>query len=84
MPAEVGASGRPVQGPLLWTLGVLPLVLLGGLLGLMLWSGPADALRGEESPPVEDLAFQRVELGPDGIIAAWGSRIFFHGPAPCG
>jgi zinc transporter, ZIP family len=76
VPAEVGASGRPVQGPLLWTLGVLPLVLLGGLLGLMLWSGPADALRGEEYPPVEDLAFQRVELGPDGIIAT----VFNDGP----
>ncbi|MDE0828251.1 MAG: hypothetical protein OSB03_03515 [Vicinamibacterales bacterium] len=76
MPAEVGASGRPVQGPLLWALGVLPLVLLGGLLGLMLWSGPADALRGEEYPPVEDLVFQRVELGPDGIVAT----VFNDGP----
>jgi zinc transporter ZupT len=60
----------------LWALGVLPLVLLGGLLGLMLWSGPFDALRGEEYPPVEDLAFQRVELGPDGIIAT----VFNDGP----
>ncbi len=76
MPAEVGASGRPIQGPLLWVLGVLPLVLLGGLLGLMLWSGPADALRGEEYPPVEDLVFQRVELGPDGIVAT----VFNDGP----
>jgi|TARA_B110000116_G_scaffold202945_1_gene177980 zinc transporter ZupT len=55
---------------------VLPLVLLGGLLGLMLWSGPADALRGEEYPPVEDLVFQRVELGPDGIVAT----VFNDGP----
>jgi ZIP family zinc transporter len=76
VPAEVGASGRPIQGPLLWVLGVLPLVLLGGLLGLMLWSGPADALRGEEYPPVEDLVFQRVELGPDGIVAT----VFNDGP----
>jgi zinc transporter ZupT len=60
----------------LWALGVLPLVLLGGVLGLMLWSGPFDALRGEEYPPVEDLAFQRVELGPDGIVAT----VFNDGP----
>ena len=76
MPAEPVAAGRPVRGPVLWALGVLPLVLLGGLLGLMLWSGPFDALRGEEYPPVEDLAFQRVELGPDGIIAT----VFNDGP----
>ena len=76
MPAESVAAGRPVRGPVLWALGVLPLVLLGGLLGLMLWSGPADALRGEEYPPVEDLVFQRVELGPDGIVAT----VFNDGP----
>jgi len=76
VPAESVAAGRPVRGPVLWALGVLPLVLLGGLLGLMLWSGPFDALRGEEYPPVEDLAFQRVELGPDGIIAT----VFNDGP----
>jgi ZIP family zinc transporter len=76
VPAEVGATGPPVRGPVLWALGALPLVLLGGLLGLMLWFGPADALRGEEYPPVEDLAFQRVELGPGGIIAT----VFNDGP----
>ena len=76
MSAESGTARRPVQGPLLWALGVLPLVLLSGLLGLMLWSGPSDALRGEDYPPVEDLAFQRVELGPDGIVAT----VFNDGP----
>jgi ZIP family zinc transporter len=76
VPAEVGATGPPVRGPVLWALGALPLVLLGGLLGLMLWFGPVDALRGEEYPPVEDLAFQRVELGPSGIIAT----VFNDGP----
>lgn len=76
MTAKPGAVDRPVRGPLLWALGVLPLLLLGGLLGLMLWSGPSDALRGEEYPPVEDLAFQRVELGPDGIVAT----VFNDGP----
>jgi ZIP family zinc transporter len=76
VPAEPVAAVRPVRGPVLWALGVLPLVLLGGVLGLMLWSGPFDALRGEEYPPVEDLAFQRVELGPDGIVAT----VFNDGP----
>ena len=76
MPAEPGATDPPVRGPVLWALGALPLVLLGGLLGLMLWFGPADALRGEEYPPVEDLAFQRVKLGPGGIIAT----VFNDGP----
>lgn len=76
MPVEVGATGPPVRGPVLWALGALPLVLLGGLLGLMLWFGPVDALRGEEYPPVEDLVFQRVELGPSGIIAT----VFNDGP----
>lgn len=52
-----------------WGRALLPLVLLSGLLGLIYWNGPADALRGEDFPPVEELAFQRVVLGPDGIVA---------------
>ncbi len=82
MPPEVrgaaSAAGRPVRGPLLWALAALPLVLLGGLLSLLLWSGLADALRGEGYPPVENLAFQRVELEPDGILAT----VFNDGPDP--
>ena len=52
-----------------WGRALLPLVLLSGLLGLIYWNGPADAVRGEDFPPVEELAFQRVALGPDGIVA---------------
>ncbi len=76
--AAAPAADRPVRGPLLWVLAALPLVLLGGLLGLMVWSGPADLLRGEAYPPVEDLAFQRITLGPDGIVAT----VFNDGPDP--
>ena len=30
-----------------WGRALLPLVLLSGLLGLIYWNGPADAVRGE-------------------------------------
>ena len=72
-----GGTGR-VRGVTLWALAVLPLVLLGGLLGVLFWSGPLDAVRGEGYPPVEKLAFQRVELGPEGIVAT----VLNDGPDP--
>ena len=49
-------------------LALLPLVLLGALLGGIVWSGPADAVRGDNVPPVERLTFQRVTLEPGGIV----------------
>ena len=51
-----------------WGIAVLPLLLLAGLVGLIVWSGPADAVRGDDFPPVEELRFQRVMLGADGIV----------------
>ncbi len=75
--AGAGRVGRP-SGARLWALAVLPLALLGGLLGVLAWSGPFDALRGEGYPPVEELAFQRVELGPVGIVAT----VLNDGPDP--
>ena len=57
---------------------MLPLVLLAGLLGVLFWSGPADAIRGEGYPPIETLAFQRVALGPDGMEAT----VLNDGPDP--
>ena len=75
--AGAGRVGRP-SGARLWALAVLPLGLLGGLLGVLAWSGPFDALRGEGYPPVEELAFQRVELGPVGIVAT----VLNDGPDP--
>ena len=50
-----------------WLVALSPLVLLAALLGVIVWSGLADALRGD-FPPVEQLTFQRVALDPDGII----------------
>lgn len=51
-----------------WLLALLPLVLLAGLLAVIVWSGPADAVRGENYPPVERLTFQRVMLEPGAIV----------------
>ena len=67
---------RGTRGGVFWFFAVLPLVLLGGLLWLMSRSGAAEAVMGEGYPPVEKLAFQRVELGPDGIVAT----VFNDGP----
>jgi len=51
-------------------LALLPLVLLGALLAVIVRSGPADAVRGEQFPPVERLTFQRVTLEPGAIVAS--------------
>ena len=48
----------------------LPLALLGVLLAVIVRSGPADAVRGENFPPVERLTFQRVILEPGAIVAS--------------
>ena len=52
-----------------WAVAVLPLLLLAGLVAFIVWSGPAEAVLGDEYPPVEELTFQRVTLGQDGIVA---------------
>src|SRR5688572_24652100 len=49
-------------------LAVAPLLLLGALLVVIVRSGPADAVRGENYPPVERLTFQRVTLSPGAIV----------------
>jgi len=51
-------------------LALLPLALLGVLLTVIVRSGPADAVRGENYPPVERLTFQRVVLEPGGIVVS--------------
>ena len=61
MRAELG-GGR-------WLLALLPLVLLAALVAVIVWSGPADALRGDGYPPIERLTFQRVTLEPGAIVA---------------
>ena len=50
-------------------LALVPLVLLGALLAAIVWSRPADAVRGVNVPPVERLTFQRVTLEPGAIVA---------------
>jgi zinc transporter ZupT len=74
--ARARRAGRARVG--LWLAAASPLVLLALLLVAIVRTGPADALRGEGVPPVERLAFQRVELGPDGITAT----ILNDGPDP--
>jgi zinc transporter ZupT len=61
----------------LWLLGLLPLVLLGGLVALVLRTGLADAVRGD-APPIEVLNFQRVELVPEGLVV----EVLNDGPDP--
>ena len=52
-----------------WLLAALPLVLLAGLLAVIIYSRPADSVRGGNVPPVERLTFQRVTLEPGAIVA---------------
>jgi zinc transporter, ZIP family len=65
-------------GRLTWLIAVLPLVLIAALVALVVRLGPADAVRGENLPPVERLAYQRVTLGPEGIFAT----VVNDGPDP--
>ena len=70
--ARSGAIGDPLAASTTsrWGLALLPLVLLAGLLAIITWSGPADAVRGENYPPVERLSFQRVTLEPGAIVVS--------------
>jgi ZIP family zinc transporter len=72
------ARVQPRLGANVWLIAVLPLILLAGLVLLLLRWGPAEALRGDGYPPVERLAFQRVTLDSDGILAT----VMNDGPDP--
>jgi zinc transporter, ZIP family len=61
-------AADPVGRPNL-LLALVPLVLLAALIAVVIWSGPADAVRGDGVPPVERLTFQRVTLEPGAIVA---------------
>jgi len=50
-------------------LALLPLALLAALLTVIIRSGPAESVRGDDYPPVERLTFQRVTLEPGFIVA---------------
>jgi zinc transporter ZupT len=77
-PARAGQASRSKQPLRLWLLALLPLLLLAGLIALVVRTGPATALMPEGVPPIERLAFQRVELGQDGIVAT----VLNDGPDP--
>jgi zinc transporter ZupT len=59
-------------------LALLPLVLLAGLLVWIVRSGPVEAIRGGEVPPVEVLRVERVELTPGEILVS----VLNDGPDP--
>jgi ZIP family zinc transporter len=59
-------------------LAALPLVLLAALLAAIVWSGPSEAIRGDNVPAVERLTFQRVTLEPNGIVV----NVLNDGPDP--
>ena len=63
---------------------LLPLVLLGILLTVIVRSGPADSVRGENYPPVERLTFQRVTLEPGGIVNVTHPVPVGRGRGACG
>jgi zinc transporter ZupT len=52
---------------MVWLLALVPLVLLGALLAVIVGMGPSELVRGDAVPPVERLAFTRVELAPGEI-----------------
>lgn len=58
-------------------LALLPFVLLAGLVWLLVATDPLETLRGD-TPPVEELVFQRVALSGDGIEA----EVMNDGPDP--
>ena len=62
----------------LWLLILAPLLLLGGLIALLLRTGPADALKPAGAPPIERLTFGRARLTADGIVL----KVMNDGPDP--
>jgi zinc transporter, ZIP family len=73
-----GAPPSASRVSLTWLLALGPLVLLGVLLTLLIGTGPSRLIAGEGYPPVERLAFLRVELVPDAIMVS----VLNDGPDP--
>jgi zinc transporter ZupT len=59
-------------------LALIPLALLAALLVVIVQWGPADAVRGQDYPPVERLTFQRLTLEPGSIVM----NLLNDGPDP--
>jgi hypothetical protein len=51
-----------------WGVALIPLALVAALIVLIVRTGPAERLRGEDVPPVERLAIERAVLTNDGIV----------------
>jgi zinc transporter, ZIP family len=77
---DARTASVPAAPPALsvWIVAAAPLLLLAALIGFVVWSGPADALRDGAYPPVERLAFQHITLA-DGVITA---AVLNDGPDP--
>jgi zinc transporter, ZIP family len=75
---QADTAPRRIAGVQLWIVTLLPLVLLAGLIAFLTWNGPAEALRGDGYPPIEELTFQRVTLAPEGIVVS----VLNDGPDP--
>jgi len=59
-------------------LALIPLALLAALLVVIVQWGPADAVRGEDYPPLERITFQRLTLEPGSIAI----NLLNDGPDP--
>ncbi len=71
------ATGTPVTARI-WGVAIVPLALLAALIFLIIRTGPAEKLRGEDVPPVERLAIERAVLSNDGIVLT----VLNDGPDP--
>ena len=61
-----------------WGVALIPLALLAALIFLIVRTGPAERLRGDNVPPVERLAIERAVLTNDGIVL----HVLNDGPDP--
>ena len=76
MSADANVHG-PSRLPL-WFAALAPIALLVALVALIVRTGPAERLRGENVPPVEQLAVNRAVLNDDGISLS----VLNDGPDP--
>jgi zinc transporter ZupT len=64
--------------PRAWSMALVPLALLAGVILLIIRTGPADALKPAGAPPVERLTISGVRLAPNEITAT----VLNDGPDP--
>jgi len=70
-------AGRPGDRVRWWSL-LTPIGLLAVLIAVIVWTDPADVMRGDVRPPIERLTVQRVTLSPGGISVT----VLNDGPDP--